>query len=644
MFKDPAMHAGALWAERFPLPLQPPDFRAMAAARPLAAYQQIEASPKLTGGDRRGQLERLLRDGWVTSYGTFRGLTEPFSWQGHDRSLATHLQSWEPMAFLLAASDLWNERAHLQLALDYAIHWLDAHMPAGGAPLDRARAETHAMAKADLAWYDMAVGLRLHRLAYLLDAAARTGWIGDEVVERLARAMLFHHLVLSHDAIFRPRSNHGFYQSICQIAAARRFAGVLELSAFEAQGKSRLARLIAAHFHPSGMHLEHSPGYHMTLLTSLHSARRFGLLEDPYTLALIEKIEDALVWMVLPDGSLLTMGDTDPRNMKFVAGLKELATRPALACALADPSGYHRLPQGLSDYAAAGYVFYRNQGLAGGACYIAQQTAFHSQVHKQADHGTLVWFDHGLPVLIDPARYGYGPLLQPGHPLRARGFTYADEKRNYVESTRAHNAIEIDGEDHDRRGEMPFGSGILWAGEVDGCVAILSRIPLGVAHQFRLAVLKPGHFLFVRDELTFADDAEHRVSQWWQFDPAWQAVDAMAGGALLKAEERHLSVMAFAPERPAFKTYRGAIEPRLQGWHSPKAGELAPATSVEIRQAAHETAKFATLLTWSKSCRITPTTHPDAFRWSDGNGSWVLIARPRDGEAPEIQCSSNSET
>ena len=39
--------------------------------------------------------------------------------------------------------------------------------------------------------------------------------------------------------------------------------------------------------------------------------------------------------------------------------------------------------------------------------YLAQTCAFHSRVHKHADDLSLIWWEHGHQILIDPGKYGY---------------------------------------------------------------------------------------------------------------------------------------------------------------------------------------------------------------------------------------------
>src|SRR5690606_3966707 len=119
-----------------------------------------------------------------------------------------------------------------------------------------------------------------------------------------------------------------------------------------------------------------------------------------------------LHWMMGPDKSLVTFGDTDYRQEQTFESKR---------------------PQGLKSFTEAGYVFARrkNAGDPSQDSYFAQMAAFHSRTHKHADHLTFVWNDLGKRILIDPGRYGYGPKTTLGDDLSNQGFYYSDPNRRY---------------------------------------------------------------------------------------------------------------------------------------------------------------------------------------------------------------------
>src|SRR4029078_11016651 len=102
--------------------------------------------------------------------------------------------------------------------------------------------------------------------------------------------------------------------------------------------------------------------------------------------------------------------------------------------------------------------------------------AFHSRVHKHADDLSLVWWDRGHEILVDAGRFGYIGRLAPDDPARLEGFFYSAPERQFVESTRAHNTVQIDDLDFPRRKVTPCGSGIVSAHHVDDVHAVVAEV------------------------------------------------------------------------------------------------------------------------------------------------------------------------
>src|SRR5690606_34838719 len=120
---------------------------------------------------------------------------------------------------------------------------------------------------------------------------------------------------------------------------------------------------------------------------------------------------------------------------------------------------------------------------------------------------SFIWYERGRMVLIDPGRFGYLDPTDPSSDLGMRGYYYAHASRVYVEESRAHNAIEIDGGSYQRRGVTPYGSGIVGAGEFNGIHHAAGRVEhltidrsARILHT-RLLLLRPGEWLVVLDRM-----------------------------------------------------------------------------------------------------------------------------------------------
>jgi hypothetical protein len=289
------------------------------------------------------------------------------------------------------------------------------------------------------------------------------------------------------------------------------------------------------------------------------------------------------------------------------------------------------------------------------AAYLAQQCAFHSRVHKHADDLTFIWHDRGSPILVDAGRFGYVGKTEPGSELFKQGFWYNDPKRMYVESTRAHNTVEIDGKNHDRTKRKPYGSALLRSGESDGVLFAESEVRHSdsVRHA-RVLMMRPHEWLIVFDWLWANDKKPHDFRQWFQFSPKLEVSVRPEGG--LRAEGVKLRIPLISVDLIAgpvlMSPIKGQEDPVLQGWWSPEAGEFDPIWSACWEQRDVPTATFATLFAFGNDVsvdrdhnQVNPSGRTASFRWTQDSRTFELhLERPNKGDL-QIKCAvSNAAT
>lgn len=546
--------------------------QARVARRPYEALRPVDFRPGETA-------DRILDAGWTQAQYPLLSLRPPVDWDAataSDRTWALLLHALEGLGPVLAAYDRDRSPRHLAFATDLAVDWVRAH------PRLEA-ASSHA-------WSAMAVALRAYRLAYVMDALTRTDDGDDDVIDLLFGSLEQHRLALQDEDRFEGHSNHGIFQAAGQLAMATRLAGVGGMDRAAAQAAGRLAALMQTQFTSEGVHKEHSPEYHHAVLAVIQRLVELRLAGDG-VVAARERIEDALGWFVMPDGSFAPFGDTDaeplPRPLPRPASphLRHVLTGGAEGAAPPD------LVRGFPE---AGYAVCRR--LASGS-YLAQMCGFHSRTHKHADHLSVVWQERGNDLLTDPGRYGYPGHLDPGSRLAQQGYWYSDPNRIYVESTRAHNAVEIDDGDHARRGVVPFGSALARHGESDGLAYVESQVrhPASVV-QTRMLLYSPDRWLLVLDTLIDASNQPHRYTQRFQFGHRLELELLRDQFALrIPGEARRLYVLPLLPSAP-LAPVRGAVEPELLGWVSRSARTMTPTWSVAYDASGVARHTFATLL------------------------------------------------
>jgi hypothetical protein len=563
-------------------PAEIADARARIVASPPRPYDPIESSPPPVGATLAARIELLRKSGFHRLGGAI-DITAP-DFDSGSRPFHFLLHAWDPVALFLHAILAGGGEPVLEPTLAYAAAWL-ARFQGPALSAGVAAVMETAQNGDDDTWEGMAVGLRAFRLAGLVEAVARAGNIDDKQFGSLLNALKFHLQVLGQKGSFLDHSNHGIYQALGLLSAANRFPWFADGERLADLARARLGRLLARHFDYEGVHLEHSPSYHLNLLGSLIGARNAGLLEGSEIDAVVDKAEAALSWMITPAGRLAPFGDSAPVDMR--QGLSGAARYrdPALRFLTSGGEIGDLPPPGVRLFRKAGYAFARVYHPQDGewpdqASYLAQAGAFHSRVHKHADHLTFVWSEGPVDILVEPGRYGYLGRTAVGDALHGGGHWYSDPKRVYVESTRAHNCVEVGEQNHDRTALAPFGAGLRQAERAGPLVLFRSEAMLAEGlRQARLLVLLPGRFLLVIDDLSGQGAAEAR--QWFQLDPAWKA-RRNGAGYLATAGGRALRVSDLTGTATVEPVRRGQTEP-LQGWVSPRDGDLTPASSLCLR-------------------------------------------------------------
>ena len=218
--------------------------------RPLESF---ETSPRDISAHFERFTESNLRDGWTRDGFSIPSVYPPINWQAHNRSFAYHLHAWDAISDLLIRHSLRKEPEYFLACLAHAKSWLlTFQVPLLGKDADN---ELDALVQPQMPaeWYDMAVGLRTFRMAYMLDVLLEAG---HSDIELFTHSLKFHLKLLRREHFFREHSNHGLYQAFGQAAAARRFLQWPGFSVDYKIGMERLRRLLRIHFNEEGPHLD----------------------------------------------------------------------------------------------------------------------------------------------------------------------------------------------------------------------------------------------------------------------------------------------------------------------------------------------------------------------------------------------------
>lgn len=551
----------------------------------------------------------ILSEGWVYSDYQAVDLYKPIEWQFFDedeRSWNYSKHSFLMLDNILSVhSNTPVKLFFLMPAILVALDWSKNHIGLSDDATDQV---------SKFAWYDMAVGMRAQRLAYILDAARFHQLLSPMQNELLWQSLQAHQQYLADDNNIKFHNNHGYYQAAGQIAMGRRFQNSDEsMAQAMVQGIERFKKMLAQQFSSEGVHKEHSPQYHYMVYGTLNSVICSKLIDDKAVIQASEKIASALSWFVLPDQTLANFGDSNRIAIKTEdnddyawqdIGMQYVNTNVAKG----------QLPeQSLKVFEEAGYFIVRfnhNLNHQNKVCddysYLAQTAAFHSRTHKHADDLSFIWYEHGQNILIDAGRYGYVGKTLAGSELWKQGYWYSHPYRMYCESTRAHNTLEFDGTDYPRIGVKPYGSAIQRSRQYANGLTILETEckHFNSIRRVRVLIYMPQQWLIVYDWFKDNADELHDVRQWFNFAPELKLLKLNESYSVKLKNDKQLHISSLLIEAQSSEAIKGQKEPRLQGWHSSKDGAFDPVSSINYQLIQVNTGSIATLFNFNGKAEV----------------------------------------
>lgn len=525
---------------------------------PIPHY--IEESTSGDKEDPKTRLESQLRNGWQTGGGFRLSLTEVPKWNEYisrSRNVRYKVHSWVMLDSLLVVDSLIEGDEYLKLAVAIADDWIHHFVISS--------------IKDDFAWYDMAVGQRATKLAYMLRRLIETNAPGDQIFRFVLASEIHFSELLDEDRI-AIHSNHGLFQMAGLLSLCHNITWMLKSSGGIQFAERILQKMLNEHFAKDGLHLEHSPDYHLYMVNHLQSLKDSGWLSQNLdsVLKLLNSIANAADWMCTPNHHVIPIGDTANNVLmtKRWVGYKNTLN-----------IGYKFFP--------IGGLLIHNSDDGPSPSQLIFSTQFHSRQHKHADDLNVLYNLFGQPLLVDPGTYTY---------------QYDLPERMYCESTRGHNTVEIDGLNYSRFGQDGFGSAMTLVAKVGECIIAegavkhsrlisaaipnnkiksADAIPVDI-RQRRIVIERPGHFLAIIDEIN--SETKHEYIPWYHFHPNLSVTKDTPTrlGVFDDKGKKHCQIQCYDDDSNSidYIEARGQKKPRLQGWFSRNGRELEKNTAI----------------------------------------------------------------
>jgi hypothetical protein len=463
------------------------------------------------------------------------------------------------------------------------------------------------------AWYDMGVAIRAPKLAYLFKYALINQLLTDGEIVDFTIALQAHLTDLCDENKLALHSNHGLYQLSGILGLVNILPEIKNSKEIEAFATKLFCDVAHKDINDEGMHIEHSPAYHVFMLEMMTSLIECGWLKDISLINKLELMKDNAKYIFHPDHKYVRFGDTSNRIARHV-----------LPKQLFESIFLKKEDKGLQEdnkiLPESGYAYFRTGGWDEGnrSSFLAFSAAFHKRTHKHADDFTFEWSELGKKILIDAGMFGYQRDAI---------------EREYVQSTRAHNCVEIDEQDYSRYNLDIFGSAISAWSSCSGVKLVeanLFRKRFFKTNHRRIVLLKPNAWLLVIDHLKSGD--AHKFTQWFHIDPSL-SLNQNLNDIFIDLETDERLWVNNLSEGEDINHISAQFEPRLQGWTSVEPYKLTPNDALGFTVEDKKEHTFATLFSFGNELE-----RPDVEMFkSSSNGKYLRAKwKAPNGEVEDI--------
>lgn len=415
------------------------------------------------------------------------------------------------------------------------------------------------------AWNEHSVASRALTMVQFLLLWRASPLADEELERRMLRAIQTHARCLAAEQTYQ-RNNHGIMQDRALLEVAVLFSDLPEAAAWFETAVSRLSERCRDDVSPSGVHLEHSPFYHIHFLSLFYRIRTFLVRHKVYEGQfdrVLTAMERYVAHTIREDGSLPLIGDTRRGDVRSVFKGQEIGED--LRYRLTSGAEGRRPADVDAVFADAGVAVFRDRWEGDRPVSLIFLAGFHSRVHKHADDLSVVLRVGETDFLIDSGSKNYDVF---------------DPVTAYERSALAHNTITVDGASYRVDRDQAGRSGIdgFELGENEARVWGSHRLYEGVTVTRSVTYRKPDEIVI--HDIVVSED-EHTYAQQFNFGEQ-MAVEATEAGVRLVDGAGGVEVLLTQYEPlDTVRFYRGQTEPHL-GWASQRFGEAHPVDAVHF--------------------------------------------------------------
>lgn len=400
------------------------------------------------------------------------------------------------------------------------------------------------------------------------------------ICEKLKKNQLLHKLqpfmnetaeLLNSEEFYAGNNNHGMFQakSLRDFAIYADWLDKDLRSTYLRTSLTRISEYFSQSFTAEGVHIEHSPSYHLMVARHVSEHAKFMKLAfgfcPPELQNIIDRAKDHAIHCIQPDGRFLPLSDTaqvslagsrnnifDSSEFAYAASCGKIGTMPSERT-LYEPD--------------SGYFFHRTSWNDASAGYLAFISAYNGAYHKHSDDLHLYLWKYGFELLTEAGPFGY---------------QMQDPTVKYAFSQYAHNCIVLDHTSlprHDRKyREVKMGP-LSKLSNGHSISATNSRFA-DSTHKRTLRLSDDLQNILVEDSIS--SNSDHKYSLIWNFGPQVkvEVFETFVIGSIQSVPVIRLDFSGVEIQEILHFSGRSGSRPR--GWRFPKFGHKIRSSQIQV--------------------------------------------------------------
>jgi len=477
-----------------------------------------------------------------------------------DNTWKFYFHSLRMVSYLMNAYETTGNITYLDKAEWFIDSWIEHN------PTPEEQASTSA-------WSDHSTANRISTFIYFWDYYRDSDIFDVDFAKRFLNILSMHGEYTANDENYTWYSNHGIYQDRALMQLAILFPNFEQSNEWLLTSFSRLSHHIENDLTPSGVSKEHSPSYHylvMDLFITISHFANYYLINDEKLDFTIELMQEYLVYITKPDGTIPMVGDSTAWNVVDKLRLSGIEiSNEHLLYLVSDGLEGKENSQNSIVYQDAGVAVFKNDWKQVNPIYFALFNGFHSTVHKHGDDLSFVLTCQQTDYFVDSGKYNYDG---------------DDPYRVFARSVFAHNSIAVDDKDYDVRNAHNIGKSI-----IEKYVITSNYSYVKGSHTLYDGVKITRSVIFFNDGAIYFHDSiesndSHTYTQIFNVGKDVHIDDTDTNNVSLSSMIDNSSLtLTQLIEVSEYQSYTGSEDP-IRGWQSTSFNQVSPITTLNFQQ------------------------------------------------------------